>query len=302
MNKGDGDIQDEMREETVRDGIMSELHREEEFAAERLASAIESAERGHPLDRRDREDAELAPLVAAAALLRRTWNAVTPDPAYFSRSRAAVLASMRPPQAAGEAPLSWIERLRQSPFFAPVASAAAAGLAAVFITLQLAGGGDATVSPDPVSYAVTVTIDTQIIPVAIPNDSLTAELTGPPPPQVPLRTIENETVRLARAFEQVLELSRRGEPLDATLLRTITDSATFVTNQIENDPGSVDGVTVLNLTRPVSGGLNVLNTASAQLGAEGALTVAQLAAQETVLVAARWFAANPAQLQAATGR
>ena len=183
-----------------------------------------------------------------------------------------------------------------------MASAAAAGLAAVFITLQLAGGGDATVSSDPVSYAVTVTIDTQIIPVAIPNDSLTADLTGPPPPQVPLRTIENESVRLARAFEQVLELSRRGEPLDATLLRTIADSAAFVTNQIENDPTSVNGVTVLNLTRPVSGGLNMLNNASAQLGAEGALTVAQLAAQETVLVAARWFAANPAQLQAATGR
>ena len=125
MNKGDGDIQDEMQAETVRDGIMSELHREEEFAAERLASAIESAERGHPLDRRDREDAALAPLVGAAALLRRTWNAITPDPDYFARSRAAVLASMRPPQAAEEAPLSWIERLRRSPLFAPGASAAA---------------------------------------------------------------------------------------------------------------------------------------------------------------------------------
>ena len=59
-------LNEEMLDETVRDGIMSELHREEEFAAERFASALDSAERGHPLDQRDLEDAALAPMVNAA--------------------------------------------------------------------------------------------------------------------------------------------------------------------------------------------------------------------------------------------
>ena len=99
--------QDEsVHDDTVRDGIMSELHREEEFAAERFASAMESAERGHPLDQRDLEDAELAPMVQTAGLLHSMWNAVTPDLDYFSRTRSTILAAMPQPVEEPAAPIS----------------------------------------------------------------------------------------------------------------------------------------------------------------------------------------------------
>ena len=280
MNKDDGDIQDEMQAETVRDGIMSELHREDEFAAERLASAIESAERGHPLDRRDREDAELAPLVAAAALLRRTWDAITPDPDYFARSRGVLLDSMKRPQPEA-VPLSFLDRLRQSRIFMPVASAAAAAAITLAVVLPSLGG-DAT-----------TTIVSPPLAVALPQPTA-GTFEAPPALLSGLDLIGfedqlsllGELREIASTLATIQERTARDLSVDAVLLRTLTAAHTRATIRIIADAGDFTRNEVVTYTVAGLTARQVLENVTVTSIERAALDAARAAVQDGVLSAA----------------
>jgi hypothetical protein len=293
-------------DETVTDGIMSELHREEEFAAERFASAMESAERGHPLDQRDLEDAELAPMVRTAGLLHSTWNSVSPDLDYFTRTRSTILAAMPQPAEEPAVPLSLIDRLWRSPAFTPIASAAAAGMAAVFITLQFVGGGAATVAPlaaslEPVPSAESAPSVTAIQPprlIAPDGPTSIASLDARPHENVLAESdpVLNITTALDRLVTNIGVLGLRAqlhEPISAGLLHSISEDLAGVTERISEGPESVERSDVILFAQQAVEGVTIMNELLVEGAASGALAAARITAELGRSTAALYFFNNP---------
>jgi hypothetical protein len=293
--------QDEsVHDDTVRDGIMSELHREEEFAAERFASAMESAERGHPLDQRDLEDAELAPMVQTAGLLHSMWNAVTPDLDYFTRARSTILAAMPQPAEEPAAPVSLIDRLRRSPVFIPIASAAAAGLAAVFITLQFTDGAATTVAPlatstEPAQLAAVIqppALSAPAGPAGIasletqPHENVLAE-------SDPVLSIANALDRLVTNIGELGLRAQLREPISAGLLHTISEDLAGVTERISEGPDSVDRADVIVFAQQAVDGVTIMKELLVDGDASGALAAARVTAELGRSTAALYFFHNP---------
>jgi hypothetical protein len=293
--------QDEsVHDDTVRDGIMSELHREEEFAAERFASAMESAERGHPLDQRDLEDAELAPMVQTAGLLHSMWNAVTPDLDYFTRTRSTILAAMPQPAEEPAAPVSLIDRLRRSPVFIPIASAAAAGLAAVFITLQFTDGAATTVAPlatstEPAQLAALIqppALSAPAGPAGIasletqPHENVLAE-------SDPVLSIANALDRLVTNIGELGLRAQLREPISAGLLHTISEDLAGVTERISEGPDSVDRADVIVFAQQAVDGVTIMKELLVDGDASGALAAARVTAELGRSTAALYFFHNP---------
>ncbi len=283
--------------------MMSELHREEEFGAERFASALESAERGHALDQRDLEDATLAPIINTAGLLRRSWNAITPDPDYFARSRATILAAMplRPAQA--DAPLSLLERLWRSPVLTPIASAAAAGLAAVFITLQFAGGGAsvellaAPAAPAGEELSL-LTAGLQPAPAVAPTRPAVESLD--PPLDESFVTLSDPVLdtgdpldRLARNIGVLSLRSQLREPISAELLHDISEDLAGITQRISSEPDAMTREDVIVFARQAVDGVTIMQELLVEFGASGALATARVTAELGRSTAAVYFYNNP---------
>lgn len=299
--------QDEsVQNETVSDGIMSELHREEEFAAERFASAMKSAERGHPLDQRDLEDPDLAPMVRTAGLLHSTWNSVTPDLDYFSRTRSTILAAMPQPTEEPATPISLIDRLWRSPAFAPIASAAAAGMAAVFITLQFVGGGAATVAPlaaDVVpasSTESTPSVAAIQFPPGIAPDGPPhiASLNAQPHENVLAESdpMLNITKALDRLVTNIGVLGLRAqlrEPISAGLLHSISEDLAGVTERINEEPESVERADVIVFSQQAVDGVTIMKELLVEGEVSGALAAARITAELGRSTAALYFFNNP---------
>ena len=294
------------QDETVGDGIMSELHREEEFAAERFASALESAERGHPLDQRDLEDAELAPMVRSAGLLHRTWNSVTPDADYFARTRSTILAAMPQPAVEAAAPTSLLERFWRAPVFAPIASAAAAALAAVFITLQFAGGGAVTVeqlaaaAPDP-SIAQPAPVVTAIeAPTVVTPEGPSGIASLETQPHENSLAESDPVLNLGHALDRltanigVLGLrAQLHEPISAGLLHVISEDLAGVTQRITDGPDSVDRAHVITFAQQAVDGVTIMKELLVEGDANGALAAARITAELGRSTAALYFYNNP---------
>ena len=261
---------------------------EDVAAAERFAGVLDTLEAGGQPDVDALVDAELASLLRTADAVREPGLGATETVAFHSyraRSRAFVLHTLEQQRVAGLAPsypaatragatqrtgiIDFVVRHRGWTVFAPVAAAAAAAGLVLFTPLALA--------PEENRPALAT--------------NLTSLATG---------GADVEFARVTTALAELNQRSRNGQPVDASLLRTITESTTAAANRIETQPQSVSKTHVENYQRAIAQSSTVLGTLQAAVGVEDALAAAQRATQDGKVTATRFLGAESA-VGASTG-
>jgi len=292
----------------------------EEQEAQRLEAALAALDAGRDPSVDPREDPELAGLVQTAAVLQHLFSDATDEPAFRSfreRSRLAVLhrsESLSVPRALASRSATsgravrvgglsrdshpgirlmgltpharrWL-RGRVLPALAPIAAAAAAA-AVTFIAL----GGPAGAPPHVPQVASVVSLSQ----VGEPAREAPAENLTP-------RSVDEQLARLQVTLQQIASTAQRGEPVRTDLLRRVTEDAASVKQQIDRAPERVSPQVVASLQQAASQGREILSGAKPEPGGEGALSAAQLSAEQAEVSAARYLAerAEPASTPAAT--
>ncbi len=258
---------------------------DEVAAAERFAGVLATLEAGGQPSVDALVDAELASLLRTADAVREPGLLATETAAfrsYRARSRAYLLhtleqgrrpeaptpaAAPRPIEARPAGVIPFIARHRRWTVFAPVAAAAAAAGLLLFTPFASAPGDDR--------------------PAAASN----------------LTSARNaaELDRITQALAALTARSTRGEPVDASILRTITESTTALANRIETQPQSVSREHVENYQRAVAQSSAVLGAMQPAAGTEDALAAAQRATEDGKVTAARFLGAEQAATPAAAG-
>ena len=247
------------------DEVFSQREIEE---AERFADVLDTLEAGGQPDVEALVDAELSSLLRTADAVREPGFLATETPAfdsYRARSRAYVLHTLEqqrrvvPETAPGVIP--FVVRHRLWTVFAPVAAAVAAAGLMLFTPFASAPGDG--------------------------RPSTAANLTN-------LVTNRNdvELERINQALAALTERSTRGEPVDASILRTITESTTVVANRIETQPQSVSKEHVESYQRAVAQSSTALGAVQPAVGTEDALAAAQRATEDGKVTAARFLGAE----------
>ena len=284
---------------------------DDEAEAQRLNEALEALAAGRDPGVDPREDPELHELVQTASVLEQLLVESTETHAFASfrhRSRFAVIhraetlavgrqlaerssASAREQLAAAGRALSmpigrsaWLRR-RLIPVIAPVAAAAAAA-GVTFFAMGSAAGTLGVSGPDVASSVIA----TQQVgePAQAPAENLTP------------RSLDEQLARLQTTFAQIAGSSARGEAVSTALLRSATEDTASVKRQIDSAPNAVSAEAVASYAQAATQGQAILGVAKAEPGGEGALSAAQVTAEQAVVTAARYFAERAAPTPTAT--
>ena len=274
--------------------------------AQRLADALDTVEAGREPDVDPREDPSLASLISLASEIRAVEELATDTQrfhSYRTRSRDHILRTIEPeaaPRTVEEPQRRGIPFLRWT-FLAPVASAAAAAVAVLaFVAIQGdsssggAGGEQVAAVEPPDVEAPSVDIEA---PVATPAPaaaipSLPPGLEGIEPGPggfPPAASVEQELQRIQRLIATLAETVAAGDPVDASVLRAITESTASVAHRIENQPESVSQEQVITYIKVAADGRTLLAAVRAEGEGETALTAARRATQDGVVVASTFF-------------
>jgi hypothetical protein len=176
---------------------------------------------------------------------------------FHHRSRAAILHALEEERAPVPANLTQF-RMRTSRLWFGLAGTAAAAAIGLFV---VGNPGTATVAPGAANLTVASTTD--------------------------------ELDRMAVALATIQQRSERGEPVPAPVLREVIESSARMSNLIEQRPDVISRQAVTAYANAVTTGAQVLETATAGPGAEGALAAAQRAAKDGAVVATRYLATQP---------
>lgn len=248
--------------------------RAEEREALRLAEVLDALEGGSPAPISALEDPELVSLVRTAGELRAALDDATQTTSHLSyraRSRAYILHTLETQQvqhAAAQRQAGLVPFMRRRwAVLAPAALAAAIAAFAFFTPHVGAPTGDGS-------------------PAAATN--LTASST------------DAELNRIQQALALLNARVLQGEPVDAPLLRTITESSAAVANKIDTAPASVSRAHVVTFQKALTSGNASLATAQPAAGSEDALVAAQRATQDGVVAAARYLGADGTPTPSAT--
>ncbi len=228
----------------------------------RLADAITQAERDAAVDLDPREDPELAALLATATDLRATVARSTETRAFHSFHQRSRAAVLH---ALEPAPRHQITIRRSRAWFSLAGAAAAAAIAVGIIGLPSSGGG--------VDGGTNLTV----------------------------RSTSDELNRLAEAVAAIEQQTQRGEPVAAPLLRDVAESTARMSNLIEQRPDVISRETVQAYEQAARSSAQVLGTARADSGAEGALAAAQRAARDGTVVASAYLRGSETATLTATG-
>ena len=285
--------------------------------AQRLAEALERLEAGIEPDLDPREDPSLSALVALAAEIRDVEELATDSQRYRSyrpRSRDHVLRRVehatipRETMPTALVPVVVAEpRRRRVPFLhwsylAPVASAAAAAVAVLaFIAAQPGAadepaGGEQTAAAEPAPNAAPTATAAQIDPPSalgsptVPDRPLPWEVLPPLPTR---RPVAADLDRINELISTVASQVADGVPVEAELLRAITESTAAVADRIELQPDSVSRVQVIAYIQAAADGRSVLAAVRVEVETEDALSAARRAAQDGVVVASTYFQQRP---------
>ncbi len=282
---------------------MNDPARQEQLEARRLAEALDAVEEGRDPDVDPREDPELSSLLATAEAVRTTWRAAAPEPARAARLRSSLLGSAEPEPAR---PARVVPLYRRWSVLSPIASAAAAAVVTFAITTlvssdaPLPGQEPAFASAQPAADlgepARPPLMDTAG-PEQLPD---TDTSTLPPEPSAGNLTsealVEDRLVqdlrRIESALQEIRMLAERGEPVDAELLRTVTEGTARVASQIATAPESVSPFAVATYFQSVSPGRVILDSAQVEEGNENALETARGATRDGLSVAVQYFTAG----------
>jgi hypothetical protein len=249
---------------------MNEFDERDDIEAQRLADALDALEGGVQAPTARIDDPEIAALLSTANALRGRLNEATQTPSFHSyraRSRAYILHSLEQQRRAPAAPstrglIPFARRHARWLVAAPVAAAAAA--AGLFLF------GEPAAAPSTVGR--------------VPSPIATNRTT---------QNTDSELVRIQHAIALVATHSSEGRPVDAVVLRTITEGASAVANRIETSPQLFSKESVETYQRTVVAGNAVLSTAQATADSQGMLVAAQKTTQDGIVVAGR-FLGDPA--------
>ena len=289
--------------------------------AQRLAEALERLEAGIEPDLDPREDPSLSALVALAAEIRDVEELATDTQRYRSyrpRSRDHVLrrvgreAIPRETLPAEIMPTALVPVVVDEPrqrrirflhwsYLAPVASAAAAAVAVLaFIAAQPdradgpAGGEQAAAVEQAPAAAATETVAQIEPPAAIDPTAPDQPLPWEALPPLPARhSVEAELDRINELIGTVARQVADGAPVEAELLRSITESTAAVADRIEQQPDSVSRLHVIAYIQAAADGRSVLAAVRPDAEIEDALSAARRAAQDGVVVASTYFQQRP---------
>ena len=242
----------------------------ERLEAMRLADVLDALDAGTPAPISATEDPELATLVQTAGLLRDGMAAGTETASfqsYRARSRAYILHTLEEQQRAAQATRHADQRRdglvpfvrRRWAVLAPVAAAAA--VAAFTLATTNVGAPAGTGSQGGPAVA----------------SNRTAAST------------DAELDRIRQAVELLSARAERGEPVDSSLLRTITETSAAVANRIEAAPQLVSREHVATYHKALTQSTAVLTAVQPVAGSEDALAAAQRATQDGVVAAARYL-------------
>jgi hypothetical protein len=223
----------------------------------RFDEALHRIETGEAVDLDPREDPALVGLLSAAGGMRSAMEDVTETHAFRSfqhRSRAALIHQLEV-DARPDTIVTW----RRGRLFTGLA-AAAASIALFGFTL---GGGNLTIDgirgTDPVAPNLTVT------------------------------STQSEMQRLAQALDDIQQRTQLGQPVPAPLLHSVVENAAALASAIETNPARFDRTSVAAFAETAQASQSVLSGVTPESGAEGALTAAQRAARDGVVVATRYL-------------
>lgn len=223
----------------------------------RLDEALARLEAGETVDLDPREDPALVALLGTAAGVRDAFEDATETRAFRSfhhRSRAALLHALEhPEEEPAPAPVSIVTWRRGRLFTGLAAAAASVAIAAFSFGPSLLSTGNE----------------------AQPN--LTAARS------------QAELFRLAQTLNDIQQRTRAGESVPAPLLHSVVENAATMATAIERDPTRFDRTAVAAFAQAAQASENVLSAVTPADGAEGALTAAQRAARDGVVVATRFL-------------
>jgi hypothetical protein len=245
--------------------LMNEFAPSDELQAERLAAALDAVEHGEPTELHALEDPELTSLLSTAAAIRSSLDAATDTPSFHSyqaRSRAFILHTLEE-QGRDNQPVRGVVPFmrRHGRWFAVAPVAAAAAAAAFFFA-----GDPASAPPNPGDPSAGIAATNQTS-----------------------QTTEIELQRIQHAIALVADQAGRGKPVDAVVLRTITEGAAAVANRIELAPQLVSKEQAATYQRTLAAGNAVLGIAQASAGSENVLVAAQRATQDGIVTAGRFL-------------
>ncbi len=225
----------------------------------RFADALELAEDSRDADIDPREDPALAGLLTMVSALRGPIAEATDGQSFRSfhhRSRAAILHSLEAERVPTVPANVSTFRVRASRLWYGLA-----GTAAAIGLLALGNPSPGTGTPGGENLTVASTTD--------------------------------ELDRMAIALATIQQRSERGESVPAPLLREVVETSARMSNLIEQRPDVISRQAVTTYATAVAAGAQVLETATAGPGAEGALAAAQRAAKDGAVVATRFLATQP---------
>lgn len=223
----------------------------------RLDEALARLESGHTLDLDRREDPALVALLDTAGGVRHALGDATDTQAFHSfhqRSRAALLHQLEV-DARPETVIMW----RRGRLLTGL-GAAAASIALFGFTL---GGGTLSIDADPAP------------------SNLTAARS------------ESELFRLSQTLNDIQQRTALGQSVPAPLLHSVVENAASMASAIESNPTRFERSDVVAFAQAVQASAAVLDTVTPETGAEGALTAAQRAARDGVVVATRFLEDEP---------
>ncbi len=224
----------------------------------RLDAALLCIEAGEDVDLDPREDPALVGMIATAADLRHAMEDATDTRAFQSfhqRSRAALIHQLELDRAPATI-IRWRRGRLLTGLGAAAASIALFGFTLGGGTLPL-GGGTQEVGPN-----------------------LTA-----------MRS-ESELARLAQALDDIQLRASQGQSVPAPLLHSVVENAASMANAIESNPTRFDRNDVAAFAQTAQESAAILSSVTPEDGAEGALTAAQRAARDGVVVATRFLDGN----------
>ncbi len=280
---------------------MNDLDPQEALEVQRLASALEAVESGRDPVVDAREDPELVSLLATAATIRETWSALTPAPDHAARSRSLTLAleSMERTRGVEPAlPANVIPFYRRWSVLSPVASAAAAAAITFIVTMFVISDAEMTEQQPMTVSAETATMSTRPSPMPLtrvaepalsPLDETPAMEPVMTSKQVANAELVQDLMRIEVALVTIRSRAEMGEPVDAELLRTISEGTSRVAAKIAMVPDLVSPSTVATYFQSVSPGREILNSARVMEGDEAALETARVATWDGLSAVLRYF-------------
>lgn len=221
----------------------------------RLDEALTRVERQRVSGLDRREDPELSSMVDAASAFRSTFEHATETQSFQSfhqRSRAAVLHALE-----AERPVPVRERVR-------VVVAAAAGLAAVFISVATLGG--------PLLDGDDGRGGAQVSTTNLTSRSSEAQLQA-----------VSESVRL------IQDQAENGRTVSGSTLHAFTERVAAMADAIEREPQNVSPETVMAFAQQAEDVQDALSSVKPEPGAEDAAVAAQRAAEDGQVVASRYL-------------